>query len=1152
MPALRRAAALIACLGIPCALPASAQWPLHFESLPVGPALAHVNGLVFAPDGTALLLEKPGLVRVMRDGVLQSAPLVDLRDEVNNDWDRGLLGLALQPGFVPNGTDSAWAYLLYTVAPVFGQDSAYNQNQQYSFSRLTRYRVVTQGSDWVVDAGSRQILLGHQFADGSVPDGIASLHNSHSNGSLWFGSDGTLLIATGDGAHYDLTDTGGFDNPGFDDWLHPQTGKLGPTPALQDSGAFRSQDLRSLAGKILRVDPTTGLGLPSNPFWDGNAAGLPSRVWALGLRNPFRGTPLPGSGSSDPSAGDPGLAIVGDVGWNVWEELDFVRRGDNFGWPCREGFATLGSYQAFQPPNPAFPICSTTPAGTLRDPLLAWHHTNAGALAPAGLHFDADGNPLNGFAGNCAIGGAFPGPGAYPSAYAGRLFFGDYTRKFIRTLAFDAVSGLAQGVYDFGTTSAGVVDLETHPLTGEVWYVELAGQSAQVRRIRYGANLTPIALASVTPSSGPLPLQIACDGSASFDTDQDPLSYAWDFGDGSPLATTPLAAHTYANAGAYAVRLDVTDTLGATGSWTQMVYAGNAPPQIAISSPLQGTLFEAPLVLTLTGSALDPEDGPLALNWSIDLLHGDHLHPGVFTSSDAQPNFTIDSHGEPGESYAYRVRLSATDSQGLAQSASAWLYPSANLLDPSGTMQPITRVQQLSPPVAQGLGNKDPEVFRDLIEPAVGSTANDKQFDSAHGGDQGQDDWVGLAAYVALDRESAFVGLRFQEGRHYADGGWFEALWVEVRENGEWRKAENLRITPDYPFALAQQSGFDGVGYQTYELWFDPLHGDAIRLRGTPGGSTGYVSCAELRARLLSPLPDPGKHRDISAAATIVAHIFGLTPPNPTGSGSKDPETIRNGTRPQLGSTSALAQYDTQHLPKWSGADWIGYTWSAPRLLSRLEYLEGLTFTSGGGWNSLRVETQDGNGIWTLLLGAVAQPGLPPQVGPHYESVSFEFAPRFAHGIRLNGDPHGSLNYISVGELRAFEVQQPAPCAAASYGAGSGAAALQLSALSDTALGLPIGLQVSGAGGAGPGLLLTGSAQASLALLGVTLLVDPAGWVALPLSFDASGRAQAFGQLGGDPLLAGSKLYFQAARFGAAFPGSVELSNGLALTLCGW
>ncbi|TAJ23959.1 MAG: hypothetical protein EPO68_02205, partial [Planctomycetota bacterium] len=483
----RAAAWLVAGLAAFLAAPrALAQWPQHFEALTVGPQLNYVEGLVFAPDGTALLLEKPGQVRVMRDGVLQSAPLADMRDEVNNDWDRGLLGIALTPQFVADGSEQSWIYLLYTVSPVPGADNGYNQGQKYSFSRLTRYRVVTQGADWVIDAASRHVLLGNQLADGSVPDCIASVHNSHSNGTVWFGSDGTLLLATGDGAHYDLTDTGGFDAPGFDDWVHPATGKLGPTPAVEDSGALRSQDVRSLAGKVLRLDPTTGLGLASNPFYDGDPASHASRVWALGLRNPFRGTPLPGTGALDPAVGDPGLAILGDVGWNTWEELDFVRRGDNFGWPCREGFNPQSNYQGFQPPTPAFPICSDAPAGTLRAPMLAWHHSNAGLLAPPGLHFDADGQPQGGFNGNCAIGGALPGASAYPTEYASRLFFADYGRKFIRTLAFDAQSGLAGAVYDFGLTTSGVVDLETHPLTGEIWYVELNGQNARVKRLHYG------------------------------------------------------------------------------------------------------------------------------------------------------------------------------------------------------------------------------------------------------------------------------------------------------------------------------------------------------------------------------------------------------------------------------------------------------------------------------------------------------------------------------------------------------------------------------------------------------------------------------------------------------------------------------------------
>lgn len=1142
-------AGLVLCL---TASLARAQWPQHFESLTVGPQLDYVEGLIFAPDGTALLLEKPGQVRVMRDGVLQVAPLADLRAEVNNDWDRGLLGVALTQQFQPDGSEQSWIYLLYTVSPVPGQDNGFNQNQKYSFSRLTRYRVITQGTDWVIEPASRHVLLGNQLPDGSVPDCIASVHNSHSNGSVWFGSDGTLLLATGDGAHYDLTDTGGFDDPGFDDWVHPATGKLGPTPALQDSGALRSQDVRSLAGKVLRLDPNTGLGLPSNPFYDGDPASLPSRVWALGLRNPFRGALLPGTGVLDPAAGDPGLMIVGDVGWNTWEELDFVRRADNFGWPCREGFNAQSSYQAFHPSTPVFPICSDAPAGTLRDPLLAWHHSNASLLAPAGLHFDAEGQPQPGFSGNCAIGGALPGPNAYPPAYAGRLFFADYGRKFIRTLAFDAQSGLASAVYDFGTTGAGVVDLETHPLTGEVWYVELSGQVARVKRLHYGLNKTPVALATATPSYGALPLQVACDATPSFDSDLDALTYQWDFGDGSPGASAQSVQHTYGSAGAYTLGLTVTDALGASASWSTTIHAGNAPPQVAIAAPLQGTLFDAPQTIALSGSAVDPEDGPLAIAWSVDLLHGNHLHPGVFTSTDAQPSFTIDSHGEPGESYAYRVRLDATDTQGLTASASAWLLPAVNVIDPSGTMEPISRVDELYPPAAQGSANKDPEVIRDLSYPAVGANWDDKHYDTEHGGDQGEDDWIGLESYAALDPESAFVGVVFQEGKHYADGGWFQSLWVEVRDNGVWTPVSNLRIAPDYPFALAQQSGFDGVHYQTYELWFDPQHGDALRVRGQPGGSNGFVSCAELRARLLSALPPAGKHKDVTASATIVAHVFELTPPYPTGNGARDPNTIRNGTLPKQGSTSALAQFDTQHSPKWTGEDWIGYTWTTPRLLSRLEFQEGLTFASGGGWDGLRLDALDAQGAWLPLLGVVATPGTPPPVGPHYQSCVFEFPPLFAHGIRLAGDPHGTNNYVGVAELRAFEVLQPASCGAASYAGPSGAGALQLAALGATGIGLPVGVEASGALGAGPGLLAYGPTAAALPLFGGVVLVDPASWVLQPLAFDANGVARVFGQFSADPQLAGAKLRLQAVRFGASFPDSLELSNGLELTLCDW
>src|SRR5207237_4659121 len=69
-----------------------------------------------------------------------------------------------------------------------------------------------------------------------------------------------------------------------------------------------------------------GKGVATNPFWTGNADDPASKVFALGLRNPFRFTVLPD-----------GSVIVGDVGWNSWEEIDRISVSGgrhNYGWLC--------------------------------------------------------------------------------------------------------------------------------------------------------------------------------------------------------------------------------------------------------------------------------------------------------------------------------------------------------------------------------------------------------------------------------------------------------------------------------------------------------------------------------------------------------------------------------------------------------------------------------------------------------------------------------------------------------------------------------------------------------------------------------------------------------------------------------------------------
>jgi len=127
---------------------------------------------------------------------------------------------------------------------------------------------------------------------------------NHNGGQLQFGPDGYLWIGTGDG--------GGAGDP---------------------DGA--GQRLDTLLGKLLRIDPRGSGSVPyaipvDNPFYGQN--GRRGEIWAYGLRNPWRF-------SFDRQTGD---LLIGDVGQNAWEEIDFAAapgrgRGANYGWGCWEG-----------------------------------------------------------------------------------------------------------------------------------------------------------------------------------------------------------------------------------------------------------------------------------------------------------------------------------------------------------------------------------------------------------------------------------------------------------------------------------------------------------------------------------------------------------------------------------------------------------------------------------------------------------------------------------------------------------------------------------------------------------------------------------------------------------------------------------------------
>ena len=344
------------------ASPALSAPPAGFVADTVASGWNEVVGTTFMSDGRAVLWERGGRVWIVgTDGTKSATPLVDIHDEVGAWRDYGLMSVVLHPNFDENG----WIYLLYVVDRHHLDEAGtpeYNHETDNYYSatigRITRYTATHKSGMSQVDPASRLVLLGE-----SAATGVPIVHESHGLGGLAFGEDGTLLVTTGDAASYNQIDAGALSGDGY----AADGVARGILRAKENIGAFRSQLVDCLNGKVLRLDAATGDGVPSNPWFDPAAPRAPrSRVWALGLRNPFRMAVLPESGAHDPAAGDPGKIYIGDVGWTAWEDVQVCTAArQNFGWPFFEGLEHHAGYWAASPFNADAPTGLSAPAQTL-------------------------------------------------------------------------------------------------------------------------------------------------------------------------------------------------------------------------------------------------------------------------------------------------------------------------------------------------------------------------------------------------------------------------------------------------------------------------------------------------------------------------------------------------------------------------------------------------------------------------------------------------------------------------------------------------------------------------------------------------------------------------------------------------------------------
>ncbi len=640
---------------------AAAVQPGFTESVVFG-GLTQPTDIAFVPDGRVIVAEKSGLIKVFAS-LNATTPTIaaDLRTQVYNFWDRGLLSIALDPQFPAR----PYLYALYTAdAAIGGTAPRWGSPGATSDPCPTPPGPTDDGC--IVSTRLAKLTLSGGTVTGQqvLIDDWCQQYPSHSAGGLEFGPDGMLYASGGDGASFNFVDYGQDGSPRNPCGDPPVAVGGAQSPPNAQGGALRSQDILTTAdpttldGSLIRIDPDTGAGAPGNPLsasTDANAR----RIVATGMRNPFRFTFRPGTSE----------IYVGDVGWLLWEEINRIGRADdasvdNFGWPCYEGAGRQSGYE-----DAGLALCNQLyNFGTVTAPLLAYHHDSA--VVPGE---------------SCATGGsstsglAFYQGGSYPAGYQGALFFADYSRRCTWVMF---TSG---GVPDPATRVSFLRDNDPVNLTtgpgGDLFVVDFEGS---IRRVTYATgNRAPTAVAAAQPRFGPLPLTVEFDGSGSTDPDSgDTLTYAWDLdGDGQyDDSTAAKPSRTYASAATVTVRLRVTDRAGLSATDSVRIDAGNEPPHAQIASPTEALRWAVGDQVSFAGQATDPQDGtlgPASMAWDLILRHCTtvdecHSHPVQSYSGVAQGTFVAPDHDYPSH---LDLRLTVTDSGGLTDTATLRLDP---------------------------------------------------------------------------------------------------------------------------------------------------------------------------------------------------------------------------------------------------------------------------------------------------------------------------------------------------------------------------------------------------------------------------------------------------------------------------------------------
>lgn len=535
-----------------------------------------LTGSAFDHLGAVLTIEKQG--RVMRaaangsGGFANPVEFANFVGQVRTNAEAGMLGLALDPDYA----NTRHVYVFFTTD---------------ADQRLVRFTATPDFT--AMQPGSATVLLSGLPRDSDI----------HKAGDIHFSpaDDNAIYVALGDdGERNRLT-----------------------CPAREGLQIAKPQCPDFYKGKILKVDAGTGLGLASNPFYDGDPTSIRSRVWAVGFRNPFRFT----FHNAVPSAD---VIYVSENGDGI-DRISRVRVGSNGGWgPC-------GDVGDCTDPNDGGPFIAP------KDP----NHKVMETTDPSLVGIDI----------------APAGPFGEHVLYYGR-YGAQISRGRLTGANYDIFEPLDGGNTFFNGSAA---TLRFGP-DGHLYYAS-TGQGAStngfdpLRRLRYNATMPPTAAFTTNPSpaTGPAPLQVQFT-----DTSTAPGSSiaarAWSFGDGdTSTATNP--SHTYDEPGVYTAQLTVTNGAGqqATASaqiramrGTQLHLQGSLRDARTLAAPALGVATQI-RVYQADGTTPAPFTGALPPGNALAVSAGGVVDTTI--DVDLTGDGVVLSVGEPPEDGMQPVRL---------------------------------------------------------------------------------------------------------------------------------------------------------------------------------------------------------------------------------------------------------------------------------------------------------------------------------------------------------------------------------------------------------------------------------------------------------------------------------------------------------------